>query len=32
MLVDVEANSVLIGSDGFPYSATLADIERYLKA
>jgi hypothetical protein len=31
MLVNVETDSVLIGDAGFPYSATLADIEQYLK-
>jgi hypothetical protein len=31
MLFDVDTNSVLVGNDGFAYSATLEEIERYLK-
>jgi len=31
MLFDVDANSVLIGNDGFAYSATLEEIEQYLQ-
>ncbi len=30
MLIDAETNCVVCGNDGFPYSATLDDIESYL--
>lgn len=30
MLIDEKSDTVVLGSDGFPYQATLDDVEEYL--